>query len=55
MHVNVGLVLKFMPNYMLNPKEYPEIPMRNDSADDTFFWNQGRRGVRARCSSPTGH
>ena len=40
-HVNVGLVLKFMPNYMLNPREYPEIPMRNDAADDTFFWNQG--------------
>jgi acyl-CoA dehydrogenase len=40
-HVNVGLVLKFMPNYMLNPKEYPPIPMRNDAADDTFFWNQG--------------
>jgi acyl-CoA dehydrogenase len=40
-HVNVGLVLKFMPNYMLNPAEYPEIPTRNDSADDTFFWKQG--------------
>jgi acyl-CoA dehydrogenase len=40
-HVNVGLVLKFMPNYMLNPKDYPEVPMRNDAADDTFFWNQG--------------
>ena len=40
-HVNVGLVLKFMPNYMLNPKEYPAIPMRNDAADDAFFWNQG--------------
>jgi acyl-CoA dehydrogenase len=40
-HVNVGLVLKFMPNYMLNPKEYPEIPTRHDAADDTFFWNQG--------------
>ena len=40
-HVNVGLVLKFMPNYMLNPKDYPEIPSRNDAADDTFFWNQG--------------
>src|ERR1700752_444031 len=40
-HVNVGLVLKFMPNYMFNPKEYPEIPTRNDPADDTFFWNQG--------------
>lgn len=40
-HVNVGLVLKFMPNYMLNPKEYPEIGVRNDPADDVFFWNQG--------------
>jgi acyl-CoA dehydrogenase len=40
-HVNVGLVLKFMPNYMLNPKEYPDVPTRNDAADDTFFWNQG--------------
>ena len=40
-HVNVGLVLKFMPNYMLNPKEYPQIPTRNDAADDVFFWNQG--------------
>ena len=40
-HVNVGLVLKFMPNYMLNPAEYPEIPTRNDAADDVFFWNQG--------------
>lgn len=40
-HVNVGLVLKFMPNYMLNPKEYPSTPTRNDAADDVFFWNQG--------------
>ncbi|MFL6083926.1 MAG: acyl-CoA dehydrogenase family protein [Mycobacterium sp.] len=40
-HVNVGLVLKFMPNYMFNPVEYPEIGTRNDSADDVFFWNQG--------------
>ena len=40
-HVNVGLVLKFMPNYMLNPAQYPAIPTRDDAADDTFFWNQG--------------
>jgi acyl-CoA dehydrogenase len=40
-HVNVGLVLKFMPNYMLNPAEYPPIPVRDDPADDVFFWNQG--------------
>lgn len=47
-HVNVGLVLKFMPNYMLNPGEYPDIPTRNDAADDTFFWNQGpTRGAGA--------
>jgi acyl-CoA dehydrogenase len=40
-HVNVGLVLKFMPNYMFNPASYPEIGTRNDPADDEFFWNQG--------------
>ncbi|MFG1932185.1 acyl-CoA dehydrogenase family protein [Mycobacterium sp. NPDC048908] len=40
-HVNVGLVLKFMPNYMFNPADYLQIPTRNDPADDTFFWNQG--------------
>jgi acyl-CoA dehydrogenase len=40
-HVNVGLVLKFMPNYMLNPLEYPAIPTRDDPTDDIFFWKQG--------------
>jgi acyl-CoA dehydrogenase len=33
---------------MLNPLAYPEIPTRNDAADDTFFWNQGpTRGAGA--------
>lgn len=40
-HVNVGLMLKFMPNYMLNPKRYPPVPTRSDACDDTFFWRQG--------------
>lgn len=40
-HVNVGLMLKFMPNYMFNPKDYPAVPTRDDAADDTFFWRQG--------------
>lgn len=40
-HVNVGLVLKFMPNYLFNPRAYAEVPVRDDPADDTFFWNQG--------------
>ncbi|MFI6999425.1 acyl-CoA dehydrogenase family protein [Nocardia sp. NPDC050175] len=40
-HVNVGQILKFMPNYLFNPKDYPEIGTRQDAADDEFFWQQG--------------
>jgi acyl-CoA dehydrogenase len=40
-HVNVAQILKFMPNYMFNPATYPEIGIRNDPADDGFFWAQG--------------
>jgi acyl-CoA dehydrogenase len=40
-HVNVAQILKFMPNYMLNPADSPEIGTRNDPADDVFFWAQG--------------
>ncbi|NEW31066.1 acyl-CoA dehydrogenase [Nocardia cyriacigeorgica] len=40
-HVNVGQILKFMPNYLFNPKDYPEIGTRLDAADDEFFWHQG--------------
>lgn len=40
-HVNVAQILKFMPNYMFNPAEYPEIGTRDDPADDVFFWEQG--------------
>ncbi|HEV7422232.1 MAG TPA: acyl-CoA dehydrogenase family protein [Mycobacterium sp.] len=47
-HVNVGLMLKFMPNYMLNPLDYPAIPVRDDPVDDVFFWKQGpTRGAGA--------
>ncbi|MEW5812153.1 MAG: acyl-CoA dehydrogenase family protein [Actinomycetota bacterium] len=40
-HVNVAQILKFMPNYMFNPADYPEIGTRDDPADDVFFWSQG--------------
>ncbi|MDG4663087.1 acyl-CoA dehydrogenase family protein [Mycobacterium sp. 236(2023)] len=40
-HVNVAQILKFMPNYMFAPAEYPEIGTRDDPADDVFFWSQG--------------
>ncbi|GAA3674530.1 acyl-CoA dehydrogenase [Lentzea roselyniae] len=40
-HVNLALVLKFMPNYLFNPKAYDEVPTRHDATDDDFFWHQG--------------
>lgn len=40
-HVNVGLILKFMPNYLFNPVDYPAVGTRADTADDVFFWEQG--------------
>jgi alkylation response protein AidB-like acyl-CoA dehydrogenase len=40
-HVNMGLVLKFMPGYFFNHAEYPEIPTRRDPNDDEFLFDQG--------------
>ncbi|WP_330249235.1 acyl-CoA/acyl-ACP dehydrogenase [Nocardia sp. NBC_00565] len=40
-HVNVGQILKFMPNYLFTPKDYPEVGTRLDAADDEFFFHQG--------------
>ncbi|MFI6097818.1 acyl-CoA dehydrogenase family protein [Lentzea sp. NPDC051213] len=40
-HVNLALVLKFMPNYLFNPKEYPQTPSVHEPKDDDFFWHQG--------------
>ncbi|MFZ2511622.1 MAG: acyl-CoA dehydrogenase, partial [Gordonia sp. (in: high G+C Gram-positive bacteria)] len=43
-HVNVAQILKFMPNYLLNPAEYPAIGTRREAADDAFFFAQGPVG-----------
>ncbi|MEZ5021999.1 MAG: acyl-CoA dehydrogenase [Chitinophagales bacterium] len=40
-HVNMALIIKFMPNYFFNPGEFPEIPQRFDAANDSFLFNQG--------------
>ncbi|NUP46728.1 MAG: acyl-CoA dehydrogenase [Catenulispora sp.] len=40
-HVNLALVLKFMPNYLFAPQEYADVPTRLDAADDTFLFQQG--------------
>jgi acyl-CoA dehydrogenase len=40
-HVNMALVLKFMPGYFFNQGAYEEIPVRRDAVDDEFLFNQG--------------
>ena len=40
-HVNMALVVKFMPNYFFFPADFPEIPQRNDPANDVFLFSQG--------------
>jgi len=40
-HVNMALIVKFMKNYLFAPVDYPEIPRRDDFADDTFLFHQG--------------
>ena len=40
-HVNIALIVKFMPSYFFNPAEYPDIPKRDDPAHDDFLFSQG--------------
>jgi acyl-CoA dehydrogenase len=40
-HVNIALIVKFMPNYFFNPMEYPTIPRRDDAHNDDFLFEQG--------------
>ncbi|MFI2648045.1 acyl-CoA dehydrogenase family protein [Micromonospora fulviviridis] len=47
-HVNLALILKFMPNYLSRPAEHPPVPTRQDPADDAFLFRQGpARGLGA--------
>ncbi|SBT42577.1 acyl-CoA dehydrogenase family protein [Micromonospora auratinigra] len=47
-HVNLALILKFMPNYLFRPAEHPPVPTRHDPADDEFLFRQGpARGLGA--------
>ncbi len=40
-HVNIALIVKFMANYFFNPAEMPDIPRRDDPANDDFLFDQG--------------
>ncbi len=44
-HINIGLLGKFMPNFLFAPSaELPAIARRDDAADDTFLFAQGPTG-----------
>ncbi|OMC27023.1 acyl-CoA dehydrogenase family protein [Mycobacterium colombiense] len=44
-HINIGLLGKFMPNYLFAPNSaLPLIGRRDDAADDTFLFTQGPTG-----------
>jgi acyl-CoA dehydrogenase len=40
-HVNLALILKFMPNYLFAPAGQPPVPTRRDPVDDEFLFRQG--------------
>jgi acyl-CoA dehydrogenase len=40
-HVNIALIVKFMPNYFFNPAEYPPLPRQDAPRHDAFLFNQG--------------
>lgn len=40
-HVNIALILKFMPSYFGKPALYPEVPVRNEPKNDDFLFHQG--------------
>jgi alkylation response protein AidB-like acyl-CoA dehydrogenase len=47
-HVNLALILKFMPNHLLRPVDFAPVPPRHDAADDEFLFRQGpARGLGA--------
>jgi acyl-CoA dehydrogenase len=44
-HINIGLLAKFMPNYLFAPNtELPVIDRRDDATDDSFLFDQGPTG-----------
>ncbi len=40
-HVNIALIVKFMPNYFFAPAEYPDLAQQNAPDNDDFLFNQG--------------
>ncbi|MEK7689450.1 MAG: acyl-CoA dehydrogenase, partial [Bdellovibrionota bacterium] len=45
-HVNMALVIKFTKNYFFGKGSLPEIPRRDDVADDTYLFRQKAGGLQ---------
>ena len=43
-HVNIALIVKFMPNFFFNPAVYPAVPQRTDAIDDAYLFRQAPAG-----------
>lgn len=46
-HVNMALVIKFMQNYFFNPVEFPDLPTRDDIANDDYILKQTAGSLRS--------
>jgi acyl-CoA dehydrogenase len=44
-HVNMALNVKFIRHYFFGPVDYPEIPRRDDPADDAYLFRQVTGGL----------
>jgi acyl-CoA dehydrogenase len=44
-HVNMALIIKFMKNYFFAPVDYPDIPKRNEAANDGYLFRQHTGGL----------
>jgi acyl-CoA dehydrogenase len=40
-HVNIALIVKFMPNFFFAPGEFPPVTTQNQAANDDFLFHQG--------------
>ena len=40
-HVNIALIVKFMPNFFFAPGEFPPVATQSQAANDDFLFNQG--------------
>ena len=40
-HVNIALIVKFMPNFFFDPMDYPPVEQQNHDGNDDFLFHQG--------------